>query len=218
MKMTRRVFGAVLAFIMMLSLAGCGGMTTDDAKAYVQSVLDASYKADFSEYTEQTDSTEEEAQQLFDDNLDNIMSMGGFTDAGLSDELSANYRQLFQDMLAQAKYELGEATEGEDGGFVVEVSAEPFTAFDGLQDEVLSAVQAEMSNITDISQMPSDEEINEMVFQKMYDSLVQRVAEPSYGEAQTVELHVELNDDNMYYINEDDLTFLDSILFPADNL
>jgi hypothetical protein len=121
MKMTRRVFGAVLALIMMLSLAGCGGMTTDDAKAYVQSVLDASYKADFSEYTEQTDSTEEEAQQLFDDNLDNIMSMGGFTDAGLSDELSANYRQLFQDMLAQAKYELGEATEGEDGGFVVEV-------------------------------------------------------------------------------------------------
>ena len=122
-----------------------------------------------------------------------------------------------QDMLAQAKYEVGDATEGENDGFVVEVSAEPFTAFDGLQDEVMSAVQAEMANITDISQLPSDEEINEMVFQKMYDILVQRVAEPTYGEAQTVEIHVELND-NVYSINQDDLTTLDGILFPADNL
>lgn len=217
MKTKKRILSVILAAMMMLALTACGGMTTDDAKTYVQSVLDASYKADFSEYTEQTDSTEEEAQQLFDENLDNIMSMGGFTDAGLSEELSASYRQLFQDMLAQAKYEVGSATEGEDDVFVVEVSAEPFTAFDGLQDEVMSAVEAEMANITDISQLPSQDEINEMVFQKMYDILVQRVAEPTYGEAQTVEVHVELSD-NMYSINEDDLTELDLILFPADNL
>ncbi len=217
MKTKKRILSVILAAMMMLALTACGGMTTDDAKTYVQSVLDASYKADFSEYTEQTDSTEEEAQQLFDENLDNIMSMGGFTDAGLSEELSASYRQLFQDMLAQAKYEVGSATEEEDDGFVVEVSAEPFTAFDGLQDEVMSAVEAEMANITDISQIPSQDEINEMVFQKMYDILVQRVAEPTYGEAQTVEVHVELSD-NMYSINEDDLTELDLILFPADNL
>ena len=217
MKTKKRILSVILAAMMMLALTACGGMTTDDAKTYVQSVLDASYKADFSEYTEQTDSTEEEAQQLFDENLDNIMSMGGFTDAGLSEELSASYRQLFQDMLAQAKYEVGSATEEEDDGFVVEVSAEPFTAFDGLQDEVMSAVEAEMANITDISQLPSQDEINEMVFQKMYDILVQRVAEPTYGEAQTVEVHVELSD-NMYSINEDDLTELDLILFPADNL
>ena len=112
---------------------------------------------------------------------------------------------------------MGSATEEEDDGFVVEVSAEPFTAFDGLQDEVMSAVEAEIANITDISQIPSQDEINEMVFQKMYDILVQRVAEPTYGEAQTVEVHVELSD-NMYSINEDDLTELDLILFPADNL
>ena len=217
MKTKKRILSVILAAMMMLALTACGGMTTDDAKTYVQSVLDASYKADFSEYTEQTDSTEQEAQQLFDENLDNIMSMGGFTDAGLSEELSASYRQLFQDMLAQAKYEVGSATEEEDDGFVVEVSAEPFTAFDGLQDEVMSAVEAEMANITDISQLPSQDEINEMVFQKMYDILVQRVAEPTYGEAQTVEVHVELSD-NMYSINEDDLTELDLILFPADNL
>ena len=217
MKTKKRILSVILAAMMMLALTACGGMTTDDAKTYVQSVLDASYKADFSEYTEQTDSTEEEAQQLFDENLDNIMSMGGFTDAGLSEELSASYRQLFQDMLAQAEYEVGSATGGEDDGFVVGVGAEPFTAFDGLQDEVMSAVEAEMANITDISQIPSQDEINEMVFQKMYDILVQRVAEPTYGEAQTVEVHVELSD-NMYSINEDDLTELDLILIPADNL
>lgn len=215
--MKRRILWIVLA-VMMLALTACRGMTADDAVDYVQAVLDASYKEDFDEYTKQTDSTRQEAQQLFDDNLDNIMDIGGFTDAGLSQELYDSYRQLFKDMLAEAKYTVADAEEEKDNGFTVEVSAEPFTAFDGLLDEVMGAVQSEMENITDTSGLPSDDQINAMVFQKMYDLLAQRVAEPAYGQAQTVELHVKMNDDNVYYIDEDDLTELDKVLFPADNL
>lgn len=213
---TKKKLLVLLLAAAMLAISACKGLTPDDAKTYVQSVLDASYKADFAEYTKQTDSTEEEAQALYDENMDTIMEMGGFNDAGLSEELTANYRQLFQDMLAKAKYEVGEAAEDEDGNFTVQVSAEPFAGFDGLEDEVMAAVEAEFANITDISQFPSDEEINEMVFQMMYDILVERMEDPAYGEAQTVELHVELAD-NVYSVNEDDLTALDGILFPSDN-
>ncbi len=52
-------------------LAGCG-MKPDDAKSYVQATLDAGYKANFDEYTKITDSTKEEAQKLFDNNIDTV--------------------------------------------------------------------------------------------------------------------------------------------------
>lgn len=214
----KSVLLCMLLAAVLMAVTGCKGMTPDDAKVYVQSVLDASYKADFDEYTKQTDSTEEEAQKLYEDNLDNIMELGGFTDAGVSEELVASYRSLFQDMLSKAVYEVGEASEDGDDGFVVNVSAEPFTAFEGLQDEVLAAVQSEIDGITDVSQLPSEEQINEMVYQKMYDSLVQRVADPTYAEAQTVEIHVSPDKNNVYSISEDDLTELDAVLFPSDNL
>ena len=58
-------------------LCGCGGMTTDEAKDYVKSALDAGYKAEFKEYAEITDSTEKEAKKEYETNLDNSMKEAG---------------------------------------------------------------------------------------------------------------------------------------------
>ena len=44
MKMKKRILSMMLVAVMMLALTACGGMTTDDAKTYVQSVLDAGLK------------------------------------------------------------------------------------------------------------------------------------------------------------------------------
>lgn len=45
------VLAAMLTGVMLV-LCGCGGMTTDEAKDYVKSALDAGYKAEFKEYAE----------------------------------------------------------------------------------------------------------------------------------------------------------------------
>ena len=66
----------------------------------------SSYK-EIDEYTEQTDSTKEEAENLYENNIDQMMTIAGYDSAGLSDELLDNYRQLFKDMLALAEYEVG---------------------------------------------------------------------------------------------------------------
>ena len=58
----RGVLAAMLTGVMLV-LCGCGGMTTDEAKDYVKSALDAGYKAEFKEYAEITDSTEKEAKK-----------------------------------------------------------------------------------------------------------------------------------------------------------
>lgn len=93
----RGVLAAMLTGVMLV-LCGCGGMTTDEAKDYVKSALDAGYKAEFKEYAEITDSTEKEAKKEYETNLDNSMKEAGFDETGVSDELKANYRKLFEKM------------------------------------------------------------------------------------------------------------------------
>ena len=104
----RGVLAAMLTGVMLV-LCGCGGMTTDEAKDYVKSALDAGYKAEFKEYAEITDSTEKEAKKEYETNLDNSMKEAGFDETGVSDELKANYRKLFEKMLKSANYKVGEA-------------------------------------------------------------------------------------------------------------
>lgn len=214
MKRKGRIFGVLVVAVVLL-LAACR-MSPEEVGTYAQSILDASYKADFDEYTKQTESTEEEAEQLYESNIDQMLTIAGFDSAGLSDELLENYRQLFKDMLTLAEYEVGDVTEEEDGSFTVSVTAKPLTAFEGLEAEVTEAVQAELSEITDISQIPGQDEINQMVFQKMYESLKKRMESPTYGDPQQAELHVSKDSDNVYSVSEADLTALDGILFPTD--
>ena len=211
MKRRKKAVGLLVAAAVML-LTACK-MSPEEVGTYAQSILDASYKADFDEYTEQTDSTKEEAENLYENNIDQMMTIAGYDSAGLSDELLDNYRQLFKDMLALAEYEVGEVTEEEDGSFTVAVTAKPLT---GLEAEVTEAVQAELAGITDVSQIPGEDEINQMVFQKMYEGLQSRMESPTYGEPQQVDLHVAADSDNVYSVAESDLTALDQILFPTE--
>ena len=97
--MRKRGVSAAMLTGVMLVLCGCGGMTTDEAKDYVKSALDAGYKAEVKEYAEITDSTEKEAKKEYETNLDNSMKEAGFDETGVSDELKANYRKLFEKML-----------------------------------------------------------------------------------------------------------------------
>ena len=216
MKKKKKAVALLVAAVVMLVTA-CK-ISSEEVGAYAQSVLDASYKADFDEYMEQTDATKEEAENFYESNIDQMMTSAGFDAAGLSDELLENYRQLFKDMLALAEYEVGDVTEEEDGSFTVAVTAKPFTVFEGLEAEVTEAVQAELAGITDISQIPGEDEINQMVFQKMYEVLQSRIESPTYGEPQQAELRVAPDSDNMYVVDDSDMRALDAILFPIEGI
>ena len=66
----KKMKSLVLILVLALSawtLTGCGGMSEDEAKEYAQAVLDASYKGEFDSYMELTDSTEEEAREMYED-------------------------------------------------------------------------------------------------------------------------------------------------------
>ena len=195
------VLALVLAGVMLL-LCGCGGMTTDDAMDYVQSALDCGYKAEVKKYAKITETTEKEAKKEYETNLDTIMKEAGFDDTGVSDELKADYRSMFEKMLKSANYKVKEAKETEDDEFTVTVEVCPFTAFSTVSDETI----------------PSDEELNEAIMRKMYEIMSAKLADPTYGDKMEKEVHVKVNKDGAYYIPNDDLTAVDDALFPQNQL
>ena len=99
-RMKKRMLALAAVLVLAVSmLTGCGGMTEEDAKEYVKATLDASYKADFDAYMKVTDSSKEEVQKLYDDNIENIVTSSGLQDMGITSELEEKYRELYKNML-----------------------------------------------------------------------------------------------------------------------
>ena len=188
-------------------LAGCG-MKPDDAKAYVQATLDAGYKADFDEYAKITDSTKEDAQKLFDNNIDTVTNSLGFGALGATEETTEKYRELLKEIFAKAKYTVGDVKE-KDGGFEVVVNAEPMQIFSGVQDELVTKLQEKVAK----SGQPKEEEINQLAIDMLYDLLTEKLASVTYGEPQTITVHVTKNSDGVWNITESDLQAVDAALF-----
>lgn len=210
--MRRGILALALLLSLAAMLAGCGGgMTAEDAKEYVQAVLDASYKGEFDSYMELTDSTEEEAVSMYEGNVDATMATVGFDEMGISEDMQEDYRQLFLDLAKQAKYSLGEATEIENG-YEIEVTIEPFIGMNDLENELTNIL---MQDLAAAAEIPTEEELNQMTMQTLYDLLSEKVASPEYGEAQTMTVRVTADSDNVYSIPEEDTTALDSAMFPS---
>ena len=58
--------------------------------------------------------------------------------------------------------------------------------------------------------------VNELVFQKMYEIMAEKVATPTYGDPTTVTINVKPDSDGVYFIDQTDMTALDDALFPSD--
>lgn len=199
-----------MAACFCMLLGGCGKkLTAEDAPDYVKSALDTCYKGEFEAYMEFTNSTEEEAQALYNDGIDANLEASGITDIGISQELQDQYRQLFIDLLGISKYTVGEAKEDGDG-FTVEVSVEPFIMFDSLQEDLINAVNTE-----EAAALTTEDEMNTFVYQKMYDLMSAKLNAPEYGEPQTVTVHIQPDEDGIQTINEDDLVQIDSVMYAS---
>lgn len=204
----RNVSFVTALLLVLLCFTGCG-MKPDDAKAYVQSTLDAGYKASFDEYVKITESTKEEAQKLFDNNIDTVTNSLGFSALGATEETNEKYRELLKEIFAKAKYTVGEVKE-KDGGFEVEVSAEPMEIFVGVEDELVAKLQDE---VTKSGGDIKEDEINQLAIDMMYDLLTEKLASVTYGEPKSVTVHVTKNSDGVWNITESDLQAVDAALF-----
>lgn len=206
----------VLSMAVML-LGGCGKKF--DAGGYTKSVLDVCYKNETEQYMKLTNSTKEEAEAVFSDNMDQLME--GFAELNLSEELQANYKVFFEDLAKNVKYTVGEAVEDKQGNFTVDVSVEPITNLQDTYEEFITKTQEYTEQVTQEiingGETPTDDEMQNKVFEIYYDILRASIdAGINYGEAQTVTMHVNKGSGNVYEIPEADLTALDELTIAAD--
>lgn len=128
-KMNIKKMAVLFACVMLAAmLSGCGIRPEIDASAYVRVWLDCVLKNDptsaegsgFRITKEKCNANyEEEINDLTEIFLSNYSE-----DYEITEELEAEFREIFKELLAKAKYTVGDAREREDGSYVVTVTCE----------------------------------------------------------------------------------------------
>lgn len=81
--------------------------------------------------------------------------------------------------------------------------------FSGVQDELVTKLQEKVAK----SGQPKEEEINQLAIDMLYDLLTEKLASVTYGEPQSVTVHVTKDSNNVWNITESDLQAVDAALF-----
>lgn len=210
------ITAAVLVVLAVAAFIGIWLYTNRfDPVEYVQAVLDASYKKQTESYVEITGVSEEEAEQIFEENLDATMEQ--FESSPMPEELKPKYRELFARLAEHVSYTVGEAVHEEDGSYSVPVKVKPLTLFADTYDTFRQKAQEYADQVTESvmggAEMPTDNEMQARVYEIYYEVLSDGInGGMMYGESKDVTLHVRKNDSGEYEIDDSDMKELDSLL------
>lgn len=220
MKLIKRSIALCLVLVMALTLTACGGgVTASDAKDLVQGNLDEIYLGKFDpEYLKLVDITEEEARQTYEEGLEVEAEMFAyyFDIYNMTDELKEEIIELYQEIYAQSKYTVGEASKLDESTFAVKVQVSPLDIFELVVDASEEALQPffdKYENV-DIASM-SDEEYD--AYDKEWADAVldlcwEKLPEMGYGDERSLVIQVTLDEDDYWVMSGDDFNNLDEII------
>ncbi len=215
MKKTKKIALLLVCVLVIGILGGCGNKF--DAKAYLQAMLDLSYKNDTAAFMDLKIGTAEEAAQVYESGID--LAMKNFmTGVTVSDELTKKFRQIVQDMYGNAKYTVDSA-EKQDDDWVVTVTYEKMMVFKDTLANYETAVNdlyTEWSGVTDETQLPTEEEMTDALLVALKDSMKDAIANAEYAEPATTTVKIELIDD-VWTPNSKDIENLELLLFDTEN-
>lgn len=189
-----------------------------DAGEYVQAVLDTSYKNETDQYVEITGMSQEEAEKIFEDNLD--ITMAGFESSEMPEEMLPKYRELFGEIAGKVSYTIGKPEKKENETYVVPVIVKPITLFTDTYETFQTRAQEYAQEVTDSvmngGEMPADEEMQSQIYQIYYDVLKERVDSGMlYGGARNTTLQVTKEGNREFMIDQEDMDKLDSMLIES---
>lgn len=140
-------------------LGGCGKKF--DAVAYTKAILDNSYKNDPTDFLFMELGTAEEAADLYEQGLDTEVDAMLAAAGNVSDAQAQEFRQVFADILAGAKYTVDEAEKQDDGSFVVTVTYEQMQVFTPAMEQYMDDINDWVAEIQATGNIPSDDEMME---------------------------------------------------------
>lgn len=203
----KKLAAAILAGVMVLSLAACGGKEEDfDAKGYVEGVLDATYHGEYKAHAEDVGESEEDIKKEIEDS--NIqVAKDALAQSGLTatDEEIEVYVSMIEDGYKKITWTVKDAVKDDNDNFTVDVEITPVGLLDNLQTIFTNKLQEAVANGVD-----------ESGYMAVFNEAVQEsINQAQTYDPQTVTLNVTYEEDSdgnrTYSINESDMTTLDSI-------
>lgn len=212
----KKHLAAVVVFTLIFALSGCNlmGNTKKTYSSYVQSLLDANYKAEFTEYMDITGTTEEEARQVYDDGIgylaEALMTAYGIKDVEGSD-IKDQFETLAKDIYSHASYEIT-SVDKVDGIYQVTVTIYPIDILVITYEDVVEYIETTNAKVTagDYNDYELDDyeiEYAEGIIQILTEAL------PNIGNEEGVTVTVTiLDNDEYYYISDADFLALDKAI------
>lgn len=204
MKKWMKNLPVILVVILLISLlAGCGRKELDAAKA-VDAYLRAELKGEFDDYAEMVGEDKENLQKEYDGMIEEAMQIFEgieFLDVDFGDDFAVEVKNL----LASAKYEVIGSQKDDDGNYVVDVEVSPSDVFVVFFGKVMDAAK-------------STDDMN-AVGDAVLKALQDAIAEQTYGEPVSGQIHIVYDKDaKQYEINDDDVQKLSENFFTTDGL
>ena len=221
MKKMKRFAALALALGLTLTLGACkkSGLSTFDAKAYVEGLLKETYLGEFDEgYMTLVGITEEEAQATYENSLDvESNNFYYFYDIEYpAEEFHEKMMDLYKRIYAHAKFEVVSAAAQDDGSFSVKLSIEPINivqlaeakfeeAMQPFYDKYPMEVQQAMS---DAEYEAMDQEYAQMILD-LYESVMPEIGNE---EAQSLVVQIEMDAEGYYSLNDPDFGRIDELI------
>lgn len=191
MKKMRKAVVFLAVVMVATMLGGCGG--SFDAGKYIKALLDNSYKGDSAAFVEEKVGTKEQAETLYEQGIDSVMSSlteGAF---GISDELTQELKDTVKNVYKNVKYEIGEVKKDGDS-YQVEVKYQKMNVFVPAIEKYIEDLKAYGQEIQAGDSMPSDSELYEKIGTLLKDALNGSMESVTYGDEESTTIHVNLVD------------------------
>lgn len=212
--MVKRLKMVITLICVMLCcfLTACGAGL--DAAAYMQAMMDVSYKNDTAAYVDMELGTQEQAHALFESGIDTEMSY--FKERlDMSEQLEADFRSLFKDIYGKTKYTVGKAQKLDNGSYIVEITYERMKIFEPALTLYNKNIEALPAKWAAMDETPTSEEMLEDMTEVLRDALKKSLNEVEYYPQEALTVTIELVE-NVYTPNSQDVIKLEKALFDSD--
>lgn len=220
---------ALTAGLLALSLTGCGGgITTFDATAYIQGLLDETYLGKFSkDYMTMVGIDEEEAEATYRTSLEvefqYLADAFEFDQSYLEEEVYEDALDLIGELYQNARYEVKPATKTESG-FAVEVVIQPYdlvaVIYEDYMNEFSTSFHAKYDEYTPERLDTMSDAEYEAFFAEYENEWAKGViqlfrdhsSEGGYLKAQSIIVQFTPDTDGLYSIGDNDFSNLDALI------
>ena len=226
----RRWGAAAAALALVLPLTACQGetMTSFDAAAYVQGVLDETYRGTWDNaFLDLVDLTDGEAKDAYEASLEEEYRRFAYQFDLNDDLLTEESRQSALDLLAEvsakAQYTVRQAVALDDTRYAVEVSVRPMDLFIQVREDALDDFQTTFSAQyadVDLDRLSAEERAAlESEYENAWaDGIVglcrDRLGLLNYGDVETILVLVAPDDDGLYTMGDNDFSNLSALILP----